>query len=349
MRYGQTDYRPLHLVGPWFDTLVRWRAEGLPDDVTDVHQYLGVTPLSVINVTGIAGLHPAFEEKVLSEDARTITSVDSYGRTVRNFKHHTSFPEWIDFPVKTGEDLRRLMDEHFDVSDFDSRFDASWEERIQKAITTDSVVLLDAGCYYWTLRSLAGVETASYLLYDAPGAVEELFERYFAVVMEGLRRVTPLVKVDVMGFGEDIAGRNGPLMSPSLFRKLILPRYKKAMDLAHECSIEFTWYDSDGDLRLLLPDYLKAGINGVVPCEVAAGMDPLALRKQFGRELRMVGGFDKRIVAKGKAAIEAEFARLKPMIDEGGFIPAIDHSVSSDISFDNYRCFVDALQRSNRI
>lgn len=55
---------------------------------------------------------------------------------------------------------------------------------------------------------------------------------------------------------------------------------------------------------------------------------------------------DKRIAAQGAAAIEAEFARLGPLIAEGGFIPAIDHSVSADISWDNYRYFIDTLRRA---
>jgi uroporphyrinogen decarboxylase len=75
----------------------------------------------------------------------------------------------------------------------------------------------------------------------------------------------------------------------------------------------------------------------------AAGMDPVRLRREFGREVRLIGGFDKRIVAQGPSAIVAEFTRLRPTIEEGGFMPAIDHSVSSDISWDNYRHYLDAL------
>jgi len=98
---------------------------------------------------------------------------------------------------------------------------------------------------------------------------------------------------------------------------------------------------------MFLPDYLSIGINGVAPCEVAANMDPVALRKTFRKDLRLIGGFDKRIVPLGKAAILAEFERLKPAIEEGGFLPGIDHSVSSDISWDNSRHFVEAVQRDS--
>jgi uroporphyrinogen decarboxylase len=173
-----------------------------------------------------------------------------------------------------------------------------------------------------------------------------MFERYLVVVMEGLRRVTTRLKVDDIGFGEDIAFKSGTLMSPSMFRKLILPRYKKAMDFAHGKAIDLTWYDSDGDLRPFAPDYLSVGINGLAPCEVAAGMAPTELRRRFGRDLRLIGGLDKREVAKGRRAIDAELERNQPVIAEGGYMPAIDHSVSADISFGDYCYFVEALQRA---
>lgn len=203
--------------------------------------------------------------------------------------------------------------------------------------------MIDGGCYYWTLRSLAGVDGASYLLYDSPDLVDELCERYCTVVMEGLRRAVAIVQVDVIGFGEDFAYKNGPLLSPAMFRRFLLPRYAKVMAFAHAHGVTLTWHDSDGDSRLLLPDMLAVGVNSTVPCEVAAGMDPVALRQQFGRALRIGGGFDKRIVAQGPAAITREFARLSPVIRDGGFVPGIDHSIPADISFDNYRYYLDAL------
>lgn len=76
-------------------------------------------------------------------------------------------------------------------------------------------------------------------------------------------------------------------------------------------------------------------------------MDPVALRRTFGKSLRMLGGFDKRLVAQGQSAIDAEFRRLQPVIEEGGYLQAIDHSVSADISWDNYRHFVDALRKAS--
>lgn len=346
MRYEPVDHRPLHLVSPWPDTLARWRREGLPAGV-DVHDYLGVVPpVRVTNVSPITGVFPPYETRTVQEDESVRISIDGYGRTVREFKDHTSMPEWLEFPVKTPEDLRRAIDEHYRVDNLDERFPPTWEAKIRAGVERGDLLLADGGCYYWTLRSLAGVEYASYLFYDAPELVDELFERYNTVVLEGLRRAMTIAPVDVIGFGEDIGFKTGPLISPAMFTEYLLPRYRKVMELAHSYGIDLTWYDSDGDVRLFIPDYLSVGISTLAPVEVAAEMVPVELRKTYGRNLRLIGGIDKREIAKGKAAIDAEIVRNQPLIDEGGFLPAIDHSVPADISFADYAYFVEKIQRA---
>jgi hypothetical protein len=70
----------------------------------------------------------------------------------------------------------------------------------------------------------------------------------------------------------------------------------------------------------------------------------VAVRRKYGKELRISGGVDKRALAKGPAAIDAELARLKPLIDEGGYIPHTDHSCPPDVSFANF-CYYIKRQR----
>jgi uroporphyrinogen decarboxylase len=345
MNYQPVDRPPLHLTGPWGDTLERWYREGLPRGV-DPNEYLGlaVKPLRINNISGETALWPWFEEREVREDGQFRYFTDRWGRTVRDFKGHTSMPEWLEFPVKGREDLQRILDERFDLSDLDARYPPEWEQKVRQAAQGEGLILIDGGCYYWNLRSLAGVTGASYLFYDAPDLVDELFERINQVVLEGIRRASALVQIEVIGFGEDLAYKNGPLLSPAMFRRLILPRYRKVMDLAHEKGVYLTWYDSDGDLRLFIPDYLEVGINCLAPCEVAAGMSAPELRRRYGRDLRLIGAIDKREIAKGPAAIDAEIERNRPVIEEGGFLPAIDHSVPADVSLDNYRHFLDRIQ-----
>jgi uroporphyrinogen decarboxylase len=88
---------------------------------------------------------------------------------------------------------------------------------------------------------------------------------------------------------------------------------------------------------------MDAGLNFLYPFEVQSGMDVLKVRKKYGRELRIWGGVDKRALAKGPAAIDAELFRLKPLINAGGYIPHTDHSCPPDISFANYCYYLKKL------
>jgi uroporphyrinogen decarboxylase len=50
---------------------------------------------------------------------------------------------------------------------------------------------------------------------------------------------------------------------------------------------------------------------------------------------------DKRILAKGPDAIRRHLAEFIPLIEEGGFIPTVDHTVPPDISWDNFQHYMD--------
>jgi uroporphyrinogen decarboxylase len=101
--------------------------------------------------------------------------------------------------------------------------------------------------------------------------------------------------------------------------------------------------DSDGFMGQLIPVWMEAGINVCDPIEVAAGNDLIAFRRSFGRTMAYRGGVDKRAIAKGGSAIEAELERLAPVIRDGGYIPGCDHGVPSDVSWPDYVRYVQLL------
>ncbi len=72
--------------------------------------------------------------------------------------------------------------------------------------------------------------------------------------------------------------------------------------------------------------------------------DPMALRKRFGKEMRVFGGINKLEIAKGRAAIDAEIERRVPLMKEGGFVPLPDHIIVPDTSLDDYRYYLDAIR-----
>jgi uroporphyrinogen-III decarboxylase len=144
---------------------------------------------------------------------------------------------------------------------------------------------------------------------------------------------------------EDMAGKGGPLMGPNLFREFLLPHYKRFIAFLKSHGVRLVLVDTDGDFEALLPVFLEAGVDGFGPMEVAAGMEPAGMRKKHGKTFSMIGGVDKREIAKGRRAIDAAVAAMAAVVRDGGYIPTIDHSIPPDVSLENFRYYLQEKKR----
>ena len=204
---------------------------------------------------------------------------------------------------------------------------------------------MDTGSFYGILRNWMGVENASYALYDEPEWVEEVMDYladfYIAVLGKAVRDF----KIDVGLFWEDICYKNGPMISPEMFCRFCLKPYQKVTKFLKENGVDVCFVDCDGNIELLLPLWLEGGVRGFYPLEVAASMDAEKLLKQYQKDkILLWGNVDKRELAKGPEAIEAELERLAPAVEMGGFIPLVDHGVPEDVSFANF-CYYNRRRR----
>jgi len=144
---------------------------------------------------------------------------------------------------------------------------------------------------------------------------------------------------------EDMAYHSGPHISPKQFRKFMLPGYKKITRFLRENGIDVIMVDSDGNNDAIIPCFLEGGVNCLYPLEAASGEDALRLRKKYGRDLILIGNIDKRALAAGGEALEREVgSKLPYLLEEGGYVPSVDHCVSSDISFANYCRYIELLK-----
>src|SRR5207247_42279 len=133
---------------------------------------------------------------------------------------------------------------------------------------------------------------------------------------------------DACGMWEDMCYSGGPLLSPSHFKQFLVPHYKRITELLHRHGVDIVCVDCDGKIDALIPLWLESGVNCMFPVEVGTwGADAVALRREFGKELRLMGGFDKRILMRGAAEIEREVIRLSALVEEGGYIGFCDHRV----------------------
>ena len=142
-----------------------------------------------------------------------------------------------------------------------------------------------------------------------------------------------------------MAYRAGPLISPRHFKQFLVPHYRRIADLLHQHGVDVIWLDCDGDIEALVPLWLEAGINCMFPLEVGTwGADPVHYRRQYGKDLLMMGGFDKHILQGSKEGIAAEVQRLAPLVEEGGYIGFCDHRVPPDVPLENYLFYLETVR-----
>jgi hypothetical protein len=155
--------------------------------------------------------------------------------------------------------------------------------------------------------------------------------------MEIMKRIFAAgITLDFCYLWEDIAYKSGPLFSPKIMHELMVPRWQIFTEFLRNNGVSMILVDCDGNIADLLPLVLEGGCNTMLPFEVAAGNDVVAVRKKYGKNLTIIGGIDKRALARGKMEIDAELERVRPLLAEGGYFPTLDHYAPPDISFENY-------------
>lgn len=187
-----------------------------------------------------------------------------------------------------------------------------------------------------------GTERLSYAFFDQPELIHEILDWMVEFFMEATERALKEVEVDAFTFNEDFAYKAGPLISPRIFREFFLPRYKAIIEFLRKHGVKVIELDSDGNTEVLIPLMIEAGIDCHWPLEAAAGMDPVKLRREYGRDLALMGGIDKRALAEGREAIEEEMRRkVLPLLETGGYIPTVDHTVPPDVPLENFLYYLE--------
>jgi len=186
-----------------------------------------------------------------------------------------------------------------------------------------------------------GQEFFSLALYDEPALVDELLCRYTdwsAVVMKHVCAMG----FDALWTADDIAFKNGLMLSPRMFRERILPHVRKVA-----ANITIPWiFHSDGNLTAVLDDLVDLGIAGLHPVEPGA-MDIRALKRRYGRRLCLIGNVNVHTLSQGTpAAVEAEVAGLlRDVAPAGGYMLSSGNSLASYCRLENIRAMVRTLER----
>ena len=349
--YGMKRGAPIIQKEFGYFVMDRWISEGHIKSDEELYSIIGFDDSGMLYCGELgwceAAFCPAFDVEVLEDRGDYELVRDFAGRHVLCFKGRRSgfMPEYVDHPVKDWDTWEHDVKWRLAI-DAEGRFDSlegNMADLTEKAGMGAMIGQNLVGGYMY-LRSLVGPEGILYMVYDEPGLVHDMMKTWFELADAVIARHQAYLTLDELFLAEDICYNHGPLISPDMMREFLFPYYRQLIDNIKKRQLDKSRYlylqiDTDGDCRPVIPVYQELGMDYMSPFEVASGCDVVALRKQYP-QLLMRGGFDKRIIAAGKDAIDREVDRIMPfMKEQGGYIPMSDHGVPEEVAFDDYLHF----------
>jgi len=168
-----------------------------------------------------------------------------------------------------------------------------------QALIGDTVNLLaQHGSGLDDIRHLLGLELFSYLVADDCDLISEALEVCTERNIAECHAVADAALSPVVLTYSDIAYKNRLLHSPVFLRAEFFPRLARLNAAWHEHGLKCLFH-SDGYLMEVMDDLVAAGIDGLNPIEIVAGMNLKDVRERYPR-LFLAGGIDmSQLLSRG--------------------------------------------------
>lgn len=338
--HRESDRIPI-LDSPWTDTIDRWVKEGMPS--RDYIDYFDLDRTAYIRLDN----SPQYPEETLEETEQYRIYTTRWGATMRSWKHATSTPEHLDFKIKTPEDWQKAKermapsDERIPWKQLQSQY-AAWRKE-GRWITGGFWFGFDV-----THAGLVGTERLLMAMLEEPEWCMDMFNHYLDVDIALMEKVWGSgYTFDELHWYDDMGYKLNQFFSLRVYRELLKPVHKRAIDWAHAHGIPARLH-SCGDIRPFIPELLDIGLDGLNPLEVKAGMDPVAIKKQYGDRLLLHGGVNAVLWDQPEQILE-EIERVVPVLKQnGGYVFASDHSIPSTVSLEGFRHIIETVKRVGR-
>ena len=261
-------------------------------------------------------------------------------------------PLYMDITLNPLADatIRDVHDYAWPRGDDPGRFAGLRERALQiRKDTPYAVVSGISGVIYeygWYLR---GLEQWFCDLLTDPEFCEALLDQMLKFWMDWFRLFLDEVGdvVDVIMIGDDLAGQDGPLFNPEIYRRLVKPRHKRLVQYIRSRTRAKIWYHTCGSCLAYIPDLIDNGIHILNPVQTGARhMDPVELKRRFGRDLVFWGGGcdSQHILPRGTPFEVGESVRvsLAAFMPGGGYVFDSIHNIQGDVPPENIVAMFDA-------
>ena len=234
-----------------------------------------------------------------------------------------------------------------------------WDQLRQRTLklreSTDRALMIVCGCNLFEWGTfLRRMDNFLMDIFADQDNVKALLEALMEIHIATLERVCAAVGdiVDILRFGDDLGMDSGPFMSPQIYRDIFKPHHARLNEYVHQNSQMKTFIHSCGSIYKLLPDMIEAGYDILNPVQTnCTGMDPVTLKKEFGKDISFWGGgCDTRDILNNATPKEVKDhvkARLEIFAPGGGFIFNTIHNILPDVPPENIVAVFEAVQEFN--
>jgi uroporphyrinogen decarboxylase len=187
-----------------------------------------------------------------------------------------------------------------------------------------------------------GLEQFSYYLAECPGLMDELLESHAVAAQSWVEHLPEAHGIDAVFSGDDIAFKSGPLLAPAWFEEHYFSRFGQVMDAYHAKGIKVLFH-SDGNLNSVLDGLVEAGIDGLNPIEVLAGMDVGDIHRRYPH-LFMCGAIDvSQLLPLGTPQQVKDTVRRSLDAAEGRLMVGSSTELNNEVPLANYLALRDAV------
>ena len=308
MQYGEPDRVPYFEEGIRKEVLRAWTKQGLPSE------------------SEFTRMFPCDEREEIQLELDPIPA------------------KWPTLPSELGKFRNSL-----DAKD-PGRWPGDWPRQVQNWRKRESVLMLrvhrgfflSMGVHDWN-RFTEVIK----LTVKNPEFVRESMKIQGEFAAQVAERALSEAEIDAAVFTEPIGGNDRPLISPRMYEDFVLSNYERLLTVLKRHRVETIIFRTFANSRLLIPSVLKWGFNCLWACEVNVdAMDYQDLRREYGRDLRLIGGIDLDVLHRDKGSIRREIEeKVPPLLADGGYIPLADGRVREDVPFENYVYYRRLLER----
>ena len=344
MNFERADKPFIWTFGIRKATMDEWIKQGHPE---------GISTEELLDIPGFAGVpvmtshYPQFEKIIVEEKDGHVTYYDEEGALrIDGIEAQGSgfvTRKWLKFPVESRTDFIK-MKERYNPEDVGRRL-PDYEDAVRRSREGEHPMFNCIQGFYWTMRQWLGFEGLSVAFYDMPELIDEMLDFILEYNVRLLEAHFSEARIDNLCFNEDMAYKTASMVSPAMFRKKFLPRYKILVREAKRICADKVFVDCDGHISELIPLFIEAGVDGTTPVEIAAEQDILDYADKYP-DFLFLGGLDKRCLLKGRKEVEAEVIhKAKKLYARGGWVPSPDHAVPANAKFENFKYMIELLKQ----